>query len=704
MGFDPDKYIAEKTSSVAVPKSSVDFDPNAYIESKTAPVDQDKTRAQALKDMNADIGLSESFAIGAGKGMYDIGRATGLVEPEDPIVTEAFKGLQEQNPISTEAGKISGQVAPFLLPGTAVGAIPNIAARVGAATVLGLTEGGLIAKSEGKNVAEGATIGGVISGGMEVIFPVISRVGGALIRKVTGKSPKGSIINQSGQPSPELVQALEASGLSMNDLTTHAIDTLKKAQPGSNPEQAARLARLQSLDAPATKGDITQNFADQAMESRLVESAADELADPLRALRLEQSRAFSSQLDSVLQKAGTPEDVGESIKSALGKRKALLTSEKNELYEKVFSQSDDVYNIPVMTSTISDAIPSPRELRRLSRIKGNQGEAVDDLLVEFGILKDPDKVEAFLDSGGEIDLLKVGNFEEFRQALNQIQRADTTGSTSVIIGPIKKALDAEGELIDEAIQRAGITDGAVMSTIKKARKRVTQIKKEFSPQSITGKLINVKTDGVSEVVEASSVFKELMGGQKAPELVDRTVKLLLKSPGGKKAIGNLQAATVLDLLDNAFKASTRKINNEKVFGATAFNARLKQIGDKRLESVFANNKTGLAKLKLIGKTTEDLVPPSGAVPKGSATVILDQLNKLGIISIMNNIPGSTAVIETIKTLSEKSSNRTAINTALDAKPDVKRIANFIADDFPGLASVLGIGYLTAKEDKPEATN
>jgi hypothetical protein len=650
-------------------------------------------------ELAKEPGALESAFIAGGRGLYNVGRAVGLTEPAEPAEEAAIEALRKERPISTGIGEVVGEALPFVPAGLGVGTIPSMAGRIIAGTGLGITEGGLISRGRGEDEIRGGAIGGVIGGATEALFPVIGRMGSALIRKVTGKAAKGAIMDAAGKPTKELADALDASGISFDDLTQKAAETLRASKAGTDPKQAARLATLESLGAPATTGDITQDFAQQATEARLVESAADKLGDPLRTLRLNQSRAFKEQLDNQVNKLGVPDEVGDSIKSAIEGRKKLLTSEKNALYKQVGETAEDIKLTPILTDSIEEAIPSPRELRRLSRIQGNQAGAVEDLLTEFGVIKNPEAVEAFLKSGGEIDQLNVGNFEEFRQALNQIEKADLSKSTSVIIGPIKRALDEEANLVDDALRGAGITDESVLGTLKEARGIVRQIKTELSPQAISGRLIDVKRDGVTPIIESSKVFKELMGGQKAPELVERTIETLAKSPKGKKAIGDLQAATIVDLLDNAFKAQTRKIGSETVFGATAFNNRLNQIGERRLSAVFKNQPEALRKIKQIGKVSKDITPPSGAVPKGSASVILDTLNRLGLFTLTGKVPAVGLLADTLRTTVENKANRAVLDKALKAKPNVKKMATFIANDAPGLASALGISFLTKKEEK-----
>lgn len=653
------------------------------------------------QELAQETGHWKAGFIAGGRGLHKLGEAFGLADPESPAVTKAYEALNKDKPISTGFGEGVGEALPFLPAGLATGAIKAVVPRVVTSIGLGLTEGGAIAKSRDQDVLQGAGIGGAIAGGLEAAFPIIGRLGAALVKRATGKAATGALLDATGKPTKELADALEASGISFDDLTNKAVQTLKATEKGADPEQAAKLARLESLGAPATTGDITGDFAQQAREARLVESASDKLGDPLRKLRLEQSQAFESQLTSQIEKLGVADDVGESIKSALSGEKKLLTAEKNALYKQVAESSPDVKNAPVLTSSIADAIPSDDALSDLAITAGEGAiEKVDDLLVKFGINRNADDVERFTSKTfrgkpANIEPLNVGNLDRFRKSLNAID--DPTGALSVYTQPIKNALDAEANLIDDALRAAGITDKAIMEPLKRARATVRQIKTEFSPESIAGRLIKVKRDGANPLVESSKVFNELMGANKAPELLERTIESLARSPKGKRAIGDLQARTMVDLLESAFKAKSRKVGDNLLFGARAFNKRLEQIGDRRLQALFANKPDVLKKIRLIGETAESITPPSAAVPKGSASVLLDIADRAGITKIMSTTPTGAATIGFFKDMVESGANRQAVEAAMRGKPQVKQMATFIANEAPSLAAPLGISFLAAEE-------
>jgi len=109
--------------------------------------DQAVQPQENMRRMNEEIGPFQAGAIAAGRGLTGIGRAIGLADPEPEFVTEAYKGLTEQQPLATGIGAVVGEALPFLPAGVGVGAIQSLAPRVATSIGLGITGGGLIARS-----------------------------------------------------------------------------------------------------------------------------------------------------------------------------------------------------------------------------------------------------------------------------------------------------------------------------------------------------------------------------------------------------------------------------------------------------------------------------------------------------------------------------------------------------------------------------
>lgn len=634
-------------------------------------------------------GVGGQFVTGAGTGLRTIGRAAGLL---DPATAEAdirqIESLSDDF-FAASIGEVVGEAAPFL-PLAAIGPAAGITSFVGRLLTgagLGALEGAAITKGKGGDIfetAEGAVIGGGIAATAEAILPSFGRAVSRVFRKL-GRKPKGPLITPDGNPTPELQKALDETGTDFQSLTDEAVENLRQAVPGTDPAQAARQARFEAQGIPATRGDITQEFAQQAEEQKLISMAGAEAGEPLRQAKLEQSEAFIRGANELVDSLGVPERTGNSVKAALTGRKKLLTSEKNALYKEVAEAAPEVANVPIFTDGIEVVIPDEKTLRRLRRLPGNAADAVDDLLIEFGINKNPEAVAKFADAGGEIIPLNLGNSEEFRQALGAIERSDISGSTSVITGPIRKALDEEAAFIDDAIRESGVTDEGIIRTLKEARGRVTTLKTEFSPQAITGRLIGVKRDGVTPVIEASKVSGELLRKQAPIENLRRTLQNLNEAgPAGKEAIQDIQASVVMNALEAALKAPSRKTSGIETIGGNQFAKALSALGADKLELLFRGNKKALNTLLNMKQTALDISPTAGAVPRGSAPVLLDLFKRVG------RMPGIAAAVDVATFVATAGGDDRAVAAAIRAKPDIAEKVSKLRQSFPTFLSTLGI--------------
>lgn len=657
-----------------------------------------------IAGFDTGVEMPESLTAGliqAGRGFADLARGTGFLPKETEQEKQMFASLEQDFPVASTVGRVSGQTAPFLLPSTGIGAVASLLPRVAASVGLGAVEGGILTNAQStklEDVVKNAGAGGLVAGGLEVAFPIVGRLAGSLFRQVTGKLPEGALLTAEGLPTPELQDALDKANLSFEDLTRSAIEQVKKAA-GANPDEVARMAQFESLNVPASRGDITQNLADQATESRLLENTVDPASEQFRQLKLAQSEAFRQNFQQIVDNLGVPQDTGENLIAALEGRKKLLRDEKNRLYREFAETAPEAQQVPLVTDTIAEAIPSPKTARRIERLASTAKGAFDDLMTEFGLNKDPNAINKFIQSGGEIETLTVGNFDDFRQALNIIERTDQTGAIKVLTGPVKNALDEEADLVETALQKAGITDEKILAPLEQARATVTELKTEFDPKKLTGKLASLKPKSTARQVEASQVVDTILKKGTPVEQVTQVVDNLKKGgESGLQALGDLQASTVLDLLDSAFKASGRKIDGQRVISPAALQKRLEQIGTDKIDIIFDNAKEAKNVLFKNIQAAANAQPASAAIPKGSASLILDLAKSTGITPILNKSPTARGVLETIRVFAERGQNADALEKALNTMPDVKQTATFIERELPGLAAAAGIaGFIVPPE-------
>jgi len=643
-------------------------------------------------------GSAAALAQGTAKGLGDVGRGFGLLEQLSTAEKAKFDALAKQYP-EANVGEILGQVAPWLVPGAAAARIASLPLRMMASGAVGGSEGFVVTKGQGGTNAEAATMAaaGVVLGNVaEGVAPFLNRGVGAVGHALgLGSKP---LVDSVGNPTPEFKAALDKAGISFDDIPKTAQAEAAQMRPGTNPAQAARLTRFRAEGIEPTTGQVTQDFSQQAQEARLASMATGPDGEPLRQRLLDQSQQFENRVTDLVSKLGVSDDAGTTIKEALAGRKKLLRKEKNELYAQVAKTAPEVANAPILTDSIIEAIPTGATQRRIKRLAASQGAALDDLITEFGLNQSPDAVKAFVEGGGEITPLTLGNFEDFRQALNIIERSDQTGAIQVLTGPIKSALDEEAALIDGAVKNSGLSDAGVLDTLMEARQRVRDLKTDFSPQSIVGRLIDVKRDGVTPVIEASQVTRRLVNSATPIEELNRVVSQLQKSgEKGAKAIADLQGAAVLQALDAALKAPSRKTSGMQTISGNQFAKALDNLGEDRLEVIFKGNEDTLKRLQNMRQIALDIEPASAATPKGSAPVILDAMKRIG------RLPGVAPLVDTVNFIVNAGADDRAVARALRGKPEMVKNARMIVDTYPGLASALGLGVILNmdKENAPQ---
>lgn len=467
--------------------------------------------------------------------------------------------------------------------------------------------------------------------------------------------------------------------------------SIKRATPENiTPETAPT---LRETGIRATTGEATQDLAQQKAENFLAEQAS-EGGEQLRGYKLAQSREIKQYLENVAPEQ--VDSVGDSIKQALELRENSAKFKRKQAYDKLSELTNDL-DIRLNTEVISKSLPTPRELRNFERTMPNQYSAIDGLLNEFGFDLTDAGIQKAAKGGYDIEPLSVSNVEDFRKALNAIERADTTGTTSNIIGPLKTALDEEFDMAAKALQKNGSSD--VARAAKEARQSHIALKTEFDEKGLTKQLIDNKSyQSRLPKIEESQVYNKLIAKSTPVESFNRVVSSLNRAGSkGKRAKAQIQSQMVMDLIDSGFSAKSRKINGEQVFGANAFATRFDTL-EPKLKSIMEPEQFN--KLKKLRNDASDLIPPSGALPKGSAGFFIETLDKAGLMGIMSSIPyAGPASAEFLRKIGKASQDAKAYEKAIASSPELKDAVNLLATDYPSLAVALGIPLAREDEEK-----
>jgi hypothetical protein len=692
----------------------------------------------AFGELAREQGPLKSMAINTGKGMYTIGRGLGLTDKPDIAEQRAMEALKKERPYTSFIGETLGEAIPITaaeLAATGLAAAPivsgatkKIAERVGYDTIktmipevirihapnvaYGTALGATISRGAGEDEygqATGAALGGVTAGLGGPVQNIMHRYANKLFSKITGKAPARTLFTPDGLPSEELQGVLNKAGLDLSDLKASSIELIEGLAPDADPEQLARLARYKNIDPnfPVTKGDLTRDTKQQALEARLLESMADPNADPMRALRREQSSMIEGRVRGMAEETGSAKEFGESVKDALTRREENLNTRIRRLYGLAKKNANEIKDVPFDLEEFKDVLPNADDMRQISIYEPGKVKALKSLLAEFGLTKSKEALAVAQETGvKKITPLSVGNFDTFRKHLNYLMESKDAKYMANLIMPIKKRLDDATDDLISQLEDAGVDEASqkVIIPLKYARKTVYQMKREFSPKDIVGRLTDFKSGSNASVIEASQAYGKLVGKDQPIEWLQRSVDSLRKSGfKGKKAMGNLQAATMLDIIDYSTKAQTRMINGQVMVSPAMFTKKLKDIGEDRLKLIFQSNPKGYRDLMKISKSMEDLTVSSMATPKGSAAVNMDAM-----LSIIRNIPGlgpyAAKLAGGVATVSKLGASRMDMATAMKSMPDVKQTVKMLEQTNPRLLNALGVAALTPEGEDEYGEN
>lgn len=641
-------------------------------------------------------------AVAAGRGLSEIGKgAANMIGIGDgkALPDGGYSDLEEGYPIASTVGKTVGQAAPFLAGGLL--STGSKLANIGIQGGIGAAEGGLIASGTGQDIGQAAGVGGAIAGTIEAVLPVVGRV--------VSKLGAAKLIDDAGNPSARFLAELRAAGVEPTpSMIPYLADAVSQYGKNVSLPSAEKAARFDSLGVPYSQGDVAigpTRFDQQFYEDRLSKMTEMPEADNFRQLKLAQSKAITGNIEGL--SAGSPELAAENIKAALASRKTTLKDAQRSLYKDLRVAQEAVGSDAGNLTDI--ALPDPKTVARIYQAVPTEVNKLNDVLVRFGVNQDQNAVEAYaakmkdapMGAALQIEPLSIANFEDFRQAIKAIERSDQSGSIKVLTGDILNKADG---LIDSRLGEMESVQG-LGALAKEARAVTRQIKTEFSPESITGKLIAVKRDGSTPLIENSAVIRNLFstGKEERSELLERTVSSLAQSGDkGKQAIADLQAAYAARVLDDALGAASRTVDGERVVSGESLQKGINKLSDRELNVLFRGDKAALEKIKNISRIAEDITPPANARSYGSSSTLIDFAKKMS--SKASGLPGGGAisvVIENYVSAVEKAATRQKAIAAGKKGPMLtpkeRKAIEYVGTYMPALAAYGGISSLEEDE-------
>lgn len=521
--------------------------------------------AQQPKDLlaqqpsiNDDIGAFQAAAIAAGRGLTTIGRAVGLADPEDPLVTKNFKELEKKRPVSTTIGEIAGQAAPFLLPGAGVGAVASTPLRVGASTLLGGIEGAAISKGEGRGdnqTAISAGVGGLAAGTLELVLPRLSRVGGKIVKRVLGKNPSSPVVDAAGNISEEFAESLKREGRSLDEIVGTLADDLDDFV---DPDQVARKVFLESQGIKPTRAQITRSADDFQVQQEAFKSSTR-----ARTAIEGQEAALTSRFNNAVKETGGSASTPTStVTDALVEKATELDSNISRLYQQARDISPDAKNIRFerLSQKLRELSPSNR------RTGGNINAIVGDLQSK-GVLDADMKV---------VGRISVDTAEDVRKLMNELYDP-ANGFANNVLRQLKDALD------DDVFSAAG------RDVFMEGRKAKHAFEKELSRAGVSkfdSRKANLVRDVLENKIDPDRLVETVVFGKKwRPNDLNQLKKYISSTPSGKQAFDDMRAETLHLIKEKAFTGPLDE-NGFKALSRDKLERAINQIGEQKIKLLF----------------------------------------------------------------------------------------------------------------------
>lgn len=550
------------------------------------------------QEMAADLNPIESFLVGAGRGFTTIGRALGLADAETEEEKKAFEALQKESPISTTIGEITGETAPFILPGLAAGRAATLGGRVLGSGAVGAAEAGLITRGKGGDDVEqlkAAGLGGTIAGGLEVAFPVIGRIGGKIFRNVTGRQPTGPLLTPDGAPTQEFREALDKAGLTFDDV---AAETQRLLQTGDveDATQVSRRIFLEEQGLTPTRAQVTGDVTDFQAQQELAKQSGR-----VRSLLEAQEGVLASRFDNAVVETGGSANPSSSVvfdtiaDRAIDQDKAI-----SDAYKLATQQvgTDKVVKPSKLISEIKAVAAS-------DRATGGLPSAVRDILKNRGVLgKKGLKIEGRVDP-------KVA--EEIRQDMNALYDSLSPFGREKL-RDFKNALDLD-------VQRAVGKD-----TFAEARSMKAQFEKDLRRAKVNKfdrRKGNLVRDILDNKINPDRFLQDAVITNRVRSTdLEQLKRYLNQSDEGVDAWNSLRAEAMQFIKTNSMK----EVSGEPALTRASLDSALDKFGRDKLRVLFSQEERKfLQDMQKVAKIRE---PKRGtALGKGPSAQAIKELEK-----------------------------------------------------------------------------
>ena len=421
-------------------------------------------------------------------------------------------------------------------------------------------------------------------------LPIIGRIGGSLIRRVLGKSPKGAVIDAAGNPSKEFTKALDEAGLKFEDILDDAAGELKGQV--TDPGQAARKALLESEGFTPTKAQVTRKAADFQTQQE-----AGKTSTKVRAALERQEALLSTRFDNaVIETGGKAAKPTNTVIDSVVEKASVLDKEVSRLYKVAREVAPGEKN--VRPNSLVETI------RRLSPQNRKGGFNVESIV---GDLQSKGLIDKDLNIQGRVS---VEVAEDARQFMNKLFDPQN-GFGNDQLRQLKEALDAD------------VFRSAGKDVFNQGRAAKTAFEKELTRAKISkfdSRKANLVRDVLENKINPDTLAKDVVFSKKWRDTDIKQLKdYLSNTDTGKAAFNDLRADVLQNIKNKAFIGAVdeqgfQSLSRDKLEKA------LKEVGQSKLNVLFTPKESGfLNRMLKVSKIRE---PVRGTVlgegPSGQA--------------------------------------------------------------------------------------
>jgi hypothetical protein len=592
------------------------------------------------------IGLNQILMAGLNKiGVVD-DATYKAVSKDFHTVAHAQDENLAKDPANARAGSIAGvvaSVAPITkLPSLAKGGselvakyLPEVAAN-------------LVKRFGSKAAVQGAEAGAI--GGATTYVPedgsrLVNTGAGALLGAGTGKILEKTILR------PTIVNAPKAAPGAVDEAATAGATAAKPADEaaaagaGKSADETAQAAAGQptganvtdgfraKVEAPpeqtrfvneadqqgirVTKGDATQDFAQQQFEGEAAKLS--DVGGDMRAFRAGQQDDIVNRARNLNTSVGGTQDkvaAGAEIQQTLRKGDKAGRAQVSESYD--VAKAAKGIEAPVPTNFAKDEI---------KQIYGDFEDVIPGPITKklesYGIIAKAPLKEGEAVNNEEIKQFTVGEAEKLIKSINARIDATSDRATAEGLRQIKSSLD---NALDGMAQGS---DEAV-NLFKEARALRREHGDVFEQNDIVQNIIDKKAKYTNYVNPQSVVDKIVKDKANNLQNIPKIKNALMKSgPDGVKSWNGVRGATVNDLFEGSIKGAD---TGTPYFDTSRFNKEVERIGDDALQMLLSPKE--FAELKKFQRVITQIQrkAPGSVNTSNTATAILNMVNNKGLFN------------------------------------------------------------------------